>query len=860
MAEYRKVNSVLFLILAFMFLSYPLFSQPFVADSSVAKEEVLRKIPVEYINKARSELVIAYQHTSHGTHVSRGVFGLQDYKTGDTLLFGVSETPAADSLEFRDYALEDYAPSGVTAIDLSVDETAFIQTSRNYLDAPENSTVNVIMWSWCNINGHDAAGNYLPGMDLLVNEYGPGGTKIGTGEGQRELPVTFVFMTGHANVDANTGTPTRPKEQADTITSHCKAVQQYCLDYYSIDTHDMDDNYWEDAGDDGNSTSYGGNFYHDWQDSHILGEDYYENKRAPGGSVAYGEHTTQHITSNRKAYAMWWILARIAGWNGDTATAVSVTGIEISSSGDVSEIETADTLRFSAIVLPDSATNQELTWSVTNGSGSALIAEDGLLTAGNPGTVTVVATAMDDSGVTAFFALSILPPLIPVSSLEISSAGNVSELNSGDELQFSLVILPADATNKEVDWSVIDGTGTAVISPEGLVFAGNAGSVAIVARTKDGTFKSDTFYLTIATPVTPVSGITVTPAGGVTSLVSGSILQFSAAILPENASNKTVDWTLSNGLGTASISETGLLTAGNPGLVTVLATARDGSYIRGSFVLTITDPVVMVNSITVSSTGDVSELESGTSLQFSSVVLPFGATNTEITWSVTDETGTASISGTGLLTAGNPGTVAVVATALDGSGVHGTFNLHILSPSIEVTNIQIAAEGSVSQIEAGEMLQLYALVSPSDAINRKVVWNVTSTIKSTGLGTITEGGMFIALAEGDVDVVAVAQDGSGVFDQITLTVLGPTAIEADESEALILYPNPGKDLFFLNTGDLEVERVLVINAIGTVVQEYIPGPGEKFIELDLSRQQTGIYFIKAFADDRFFVKRAILSK
>ena len=28
-------------------------------------------------------------------------------------------------------------------------------------------------------------------------------------------------------------------------------------------------------------------------------------------------HNSQHITANRKAYAMWWILARIAGWNGE---------------------------------------------------------------------------------------------------------------------------------------------------------------------------------------------------------------------------------------------------------------------------------------------------------------------------------------------------------------------------------------------------------------------------------------------------------------------------------------------------------------------------------------------------------------
>ena len=36
----------------------------------------------------------------------------------------------------------------------------------------------------------------------------------------------------------------------------------------------------------------------------------------PEGEVfaTYGEHNTQHITANRKAYAFWWVLARIAGY------------------------------------------------------------------------------------------------------------------------------------------------------------------------------------------------------------------------------------------------------------------------------------------------------------------------------------------------------------------------------------------------------------------------------------------------------------------------------------------------------------------------------------------------------------------
>jgi hypothetical protein len=284
-----------------------------IADHTIAKEDILRSIPDKYINAARENLHIAYQHTSHGTHVSYGMFGLPDYKDGDKTRFAISNNdPQSGNLDFRDYAMASYAEPGQDASDLSRNETAFIQATRNYLDDPANAEINVVMWSWCNIAGHDVEGNYIPGMQTLINEYGEGGSKIGHGSGQREKAVTFIFMTGHANYNENVGIG-KPKNQADLILDYCRENNYYCLDYYGIDTHDMDGNYWEDAGDDGNSSD-GGHFYQEWQDNQSVGEGYFENRNSPGGSVAYGAHNTQHITANRKAYAMWYILASIAGW------------------------------------------------------------------------------------------------------------------------------------------------------------------------------------------------------------------------------------------------------------------------------------------------------------------------------------------------------------------------------------------------------------------------------------------------------------------------------------------------------------------------------------------------------------------
>lgn len=289
---------------------------PVIADYTVATNSVLRRIPKKYIDKARTSLHIAYQHSSHGTHVAKGLFGLPDFQKGDNVLFGVTNnSPEPGKLDFRDFAMQKYKEKGENALDLSVSETGFADATRKYLDDPANAQINVIMWSWCNIGGHKVATNYLPGMTSLIAEYGIGGTKIGQGKGKRQIPVTFIFMTGHANQNANVGEG-NPKNQAELILDYCNKNKQYCIDYYSIDTHDMVGNYWEDAGDDGNSAAYKGKFYSDWQNAHKIGVDWYENRVSPGGKAEYGDHNSQHITANRKAFAMWWILARIAGWDG----------------------------------------------------------------------------------------------------------------------------------------------------------------------------------------------------------------------------------------------------------------------------------------------------------------------------------------------------------------------------------------------------------------------------------------------------------------------------------------------------------------------------------------------------------------
>ena len=105
-----------------------------------------------------------------------------------------------------------------------------------------------------------------------------------------------------------------------------------------------------------------------------------------------------------------------------------------------------------------------------------------------------------------------------------------------------------------------------------------------------GTFSqlSLDFLLTLPYNVCWVTSIAVTGTGNVTTVGDGLTLQMLAAILPLNATDSTVTWSVVNGTGTATISVGGLLTATAPGTVTVIATANDASGVTGSLVITIT--------------------------------------------------------------------------------------------------------------------------------------------------------------------------------------------------------------------------------------------------------------------------------
>ncbi|MFN8133691.1 MAG: Ig-like domain-containing protein [Bacteroidales bacterium] len=195
------------------------------------------------------------------------------------------------------------------------------------------------------------------------------------------------------------------------------------------------------------------------------------------------------------------------------------------------------TLQLSATVLPETATNKTVTWSITNGSGEASISQDGLVTAIDNGTVTAIATATDGSGVAGYFEITISNQLTPVSSITITGAAGSNTISTDKgTLQLSATVLPETATNKTVTWSLTNGSGEASISQDGLVTAINNGTVTVTATATDGSGVAGYFEITISNQLTLVSSITITGAGGSNTISTDKgTLQLSATVLPETA-------------------------------------------------------------------------------------------------------------------------------------------------------------------------------------------------------------------------------------------------------------------------------------------------------------------------------------
>ncbi len=283
-------------------------SETLIIDHRHAHLEDLKSIPISWINETKKNLNIAYGHTSHGSQLTSGMANLDAFMGGtNTYIFGADGGGDDTKLEFYDYnGGFGGTLTSTTAHDLgNPNDDAWASATEEYLDNPANPGTNVIMWSWCNIGGHNIS-RYIFHMENLISAYSAGGSKGRT----LETEVKFVFMTGHVDGGGIGGTNNL---QNEIIRNHCITYNRTLYDFADIESYDPDDNYFLDLNVDDGCYYTGGNWALEWQATHNG-----VNTEPNGGDwYSCSSAHSQPLNANLKAYASWYLFARLAGWNGN---------------------------------------------------------------------------------------------------------------------------------------------------------------------------------------------------------------------------------------------------------------------------------------------------------------------------------------------------------------------------------------------------------------------------------------------------------------------------------------------------------------------------------------------------------------
>ncbi len=461
-----------------------------------------------------------------------------------------------------------------------------------------------------------------------------------------------------------------------------------------------------------------------------------------------------------------WVLLNADGslksiTNSNPDVIIPVSGVTLNPPSALIDVDA--TLPLIANILPANATNKNLIWMSLN-TFVATVSPTGIVKGVNPGDAVIRVTTVDGN-FTDFSTITV--KAVNVTGVNIIPPSATVGINVTKQL--TAVVLPLNATNKNVIWTSSNNL-IATVSPNGLVTGKAVGTAIITATTVQGNFTATSLIT-----VTPLSGITIhTRREGSTENPKIHVWSKETGVDVGITTWGNLPFMVPNpdGWFSYNVNKTQI---GTLFLYTDIKTVDFKYYTEDVWILlnangsaksiTNTNPDVVIPVTGVTLIPPVASIAVNGTLQLVATVQPANASNKNVTW-LSDNPAVATVSATGLVTGKTPGSANITVTTIDGGFTDMT---SVTVSTVNVTGVTVSP--TTASIAVNATTQIVATVTPLDASNKNVVW----TSSNNAVATVSATGLVTGKAIGNAVITATTVNG-GFTASANITVTQPAGI------------------------------------------------------------------------------------